>query len=170
MTKYTTESIRAVALVVDELGRKQQTLLQPVCENLISIALHRGTGTIQHTKHPILGSEESDGEDISVHLLARAGHAVTVVTASLNDKPDAVQLLDVRELFEREQCHIGGIHMPLSSFTIRMAQNALSADKLVVVYCKSGMRSHHVCEQLKQAGFGRISNLLGGLDGFVPKS
>ncbi|CEG55747.1 ThiF family adenylyltransferase [Legionella fallonii] len=76
---------------------------------------------------------------------------------------DAIQLLDVREPYERDICHIGGTHMPLSSFSSQLAQRVLLQDKPIVVYCKSGMRSATVCQQLKNAGFQHISNLRGGI-------
>ncbi|SFC86636.1 HesA/MoeB/ThiF family protein [Algibacter pectinivorans] len=48
-------------------------------------------------------------------------------------------LLDVREISEREQHHIGGLHIPLGQLQERYHE--ISTNKPLVVYCKSGMRS-----------------------------
>jgi len=77
--------------------------------------------------------------------------------------PEALQLLDVREPFERSICHIGGLHIPLSTFTDELVQCSLHQDKPVVVYCKSGVRSAKICQHLKNSGFKHVSNLSGGI-------
>ena len=72
-----------------------------------------------------------------------------------------VQLIDVRESYERDICHIGGAHIPLSLFEAYLDQ----WDKLtpIVVYCKSGGRSAAACRILADAGFVSVSNLEGGI-------
>jgi adenylyltransferase/sulfurtransferase len=75
---------------------------------------------------------------------------------------ESLQLLDVREPFERTICHIGGIHIPLSAFSIDAAKHSLDLEKQIIVYCKSGMRSANVCKQLHDSGF-KVTNLKGGI-------
>ncbi|RUR08403.1 ThiF family adenylyltransferase [Legionella sp. km772] len=79
---------------------------------------------------------------------------------------DSIQLLDVRESFERIICHIGGIHLPLSSFSIEAAKEFLDLEKQIVVYCKSGMRSAEACMQLYNSGF-KVTNLKAGILGWI---
>ena len=47
---------------------------------------------------------------------------------------ELIQLLDVRESFERTICHIGGEHLPLTSFSIEAALHALNQEKQIIVY------------------------------------
>ncbi|WP_405368533.1 molybdopterin-synthase adenylyltransferase MoeB [Nonlabens sp. Asnod2-A12] len=60
-------------------------------------------------------------------------------------------LLDVRELHERELHHIGGHHIPLSELEKRSSE--ITTDRDLVVYCKSGIRSKKAVQILKQIGF-----------------
>jgi len=72
-----------------------------------------------------------------------------------------IQLIDVRESYEREICHMGGEHIPLSLFETHIEK----LDRVVptVVYCKSGRRSATACQILVDAGFKQVSNLEGGI-------
>jgi len=76
-----------------------------------------------------------------------------------------IQLIDVRETYEREICHIGGEHIPLSLFEDRIEQ--LDRVLPTVVYCKSGMRSAMASQMLFDAGFHHVSNLEGGILGWI---
>lgn len=77
--------------------------------------------------------------------------------------PKALQLVDVREPFERTICHIGGIHWPSSTFDLGLAQQTLAPDQQIVLYCKSGMRSTNIGQQLKNAGYTQVQSLKGGI-------
>jgi sulfur-carrier protein adenylyltransferase/sulfurtransferase len=71
------------------------------------------------------------------------------------------QVLDVREDFERQICHISGsLHIPLAQLETKWTQ--LSQETPVVIYCKSGGRSRKACELLIQKGF-HCQNLEGGI-------
>ena len=72
-----------------------------------------------------------------------------------------VQLVDVREPYEREICHIGGVLIPLQELPARLCE--LDPSLPTVVYCRSGGRSAKACELLVQAGFQQVSNLDGGV-------
>lgn len=80
----------------------------------------------------------------------------------INTNSDFIQLVDVREPFERNICNIGGIHLPLSSLNIEKAKMILDPNKPIIVYCKSGMRSANACKQLQKSGF-KVSSLNGGI-------
>jgi len=74
-----------------------------------------------------------------------------------------VQLLDVRELGEREINEISGsTAIPLGELAARY--NELSSSKDVVVYCKVGERSARAVEYLLTVGFTRVFNLEGGIE------
>lgn len=55
-------------------------------------------------------------------------------------------LLDVREDWERELYHIGGQHIPLAELKQRYQE--IPSSKKIVVYCKSGIRSHSAIQLL----------------------
>lgn len=57
-------------------------------------------------------------------------------------------LIDVREDEEREERHIGGMHIPLGCLEISL--NEIDASRPIVVYCRSGARSLRGAKLLKR--------------------
>lgn len=78
------------------------------------------------------------------------------------DGGESVQLLDVRERFERDICSLGGTFIPLGELRDRISE--LDATKELVVYCHHGIRSQNAVNLLTQAGVRNARNLLGGID------
>lgn len=75
-------------------------------------------------------------------------------------------LLDVREPWEYEQCHLAGAKlMPMHTVPARL--NELDADADVVVICHHGGRSMQVAMFLERNGFGSIYNLAGGVNAWA---
>ncbi|MCF6767960.1 ThiF family adenylyltransferase [Thiotrichales bacterium 19S11-10] len=70
-------------------------------------------------------------------------------------------LIDVRELYERELYHIGGLHIPLADLERHIDE--LDKSVLTIIYCKSGVRSARACQYLLGLGFSNIYNLKGGI-------
>lgn len=98
--------------------------------------------------------------------------SVTEMTATelaqlISTDPDAVHLLDVREAYERELCHIGGTHIPLSHLNKETMLAALTTEKPIVVYCKSGGRSATACQKIKDFGVYEVRNLRGGIISWI---
>jgi adenylyltransferase/sulfurtransferase len=78
------------------------------------------------------------------------------------DKGDDLFLLDVREPYEREICHIGGEHIPKGIVGAQLQK--IPQDKEIVVYCRSGARSQAVAQELKALGcYPNVFNLAGGV-------
>ncbi|PCJ97132.1 MAG: dinucleotide-utilizing protein [Flavobacteriaceae bacterium] len=76
---------------------------------------------------------------------------------------DDFNVLDVRTFEEREQDHIGGLHIPLGELEDRQVE--ISTDKKLLVYCKSGMRSKAAIKILEDFDFKNdLINLKGGLN------
>ena len=72
-------------------------------------------------------------------------------------------LLDVREPWEFERCHIeGSVSLPMNSIPARLQE--LPQDREIVVICHHGVRSFHVARFLDHNGFRRVINLTGGVD------
>lgn len=73
-----------------------------------------------------------------------------------------IQLLDVRETYEWDICHIkGAINIPMGM--IDEAMDKISKDKKTVVMCHHGMRSMNTIQYLKTKGFNKLINLDGGI-------
>jgi rhodanese-related sulfurtransferase len=72
-----------------------------------------------------------------------------------------IQILDVREEKERIGGHIkNDKHIPMASVKSRIDE--LERDKKILVYCRSGNRSSHICGTLTRADFTSVYNLKGG--------
>jgi len=73
-----------------------------------------------------------------------------------------LQLLDVRESWEREICFIAGSrHIPMAQIVDRARELSLTLP--IVVYCHHGARSLQAVLWLRQQGFGEATNLSGGI-------
>ena len=71
-------------------------------------------------------------------------------------------LLDVRENWEFETCHIdGSILMPMNTIPGRI--DDLDEDAEIVCICHHGARSLNVAAFLERNGFGKMVNLTGGI-------
>jgi len=75
-------------------------------------------------------------------------------------------LLDVREPWEFERCHIEGATLsPMSQ--IQSTYGLLDPDQETVVICHHGVRSFHVARFLEHNGFENVINLTGGVDAWA---
>ncbi len=74
---------------------------------------------------------------------------------------EPVQLLDVRESYERAICDIGGEFLPLSQFNL--SHLTLNKQIPTVVYCKHGIRSQIAARLMQAAGYQQVYSLRGGI-------
>lgn len=75
-------------------------------------------------------------------------------------------LLDVREPWEFERCHIPESRLvPMGTVPARLAE--LDPDRETVVICHHGVRSYHVARFLEHNGFKKVINLSGGVDAWA---
>jgi rhodanese-related sulfurtransferase len=78
---------------------------------------------------------------------------------------DAIQLVDVREPYEREAGHVAGSrHVPLAELTA--AAPSIDHSRPVVFVCRVGARSAMAAWSFARAGFD-AHNLDGGMVGWV---
>jgi adenylyltransferase/sulfurtransferase len=99
-------------------------------------------------------NQKSDGEQISDITPRELKEKI--------DRGDDLQLVDVREQWEWQIARIPGARLiPLG--TIEDEASTLDPKREVVLYCKSGVRSVHAAEVLADAGFSKITNVLGGI-------
>jgi adenylyltransferase/sulfurtransferase len=75
---------------------------------------------------------------------------------------ESLELIDVREPHEWEIARIDGARLvPLG--TLEGALGTLDREREVVVYCRGGTRSAEAARRLRDAGFGRVWSLAGGI-------
>ena len=75
-------------------------------------------------------------------------------------------LLDVREPWEYELCHLpGSQHIPMQ--TVPMRCEELDPDQEIVVICHHGARSMQVAMFLERRGYADVHNLTGGVDAWA---
>ena len=78
------------------------------------------------------------------------------------DSGDKFVLLDVREPFEWDICHIDHAKLlPLGQLPSRMSELDSADD--IVIHCKSGGRSAKAVRLLQEAGFSKLHNVVGGI-------
>ena len=81
----------------------------------------------------------------------------------LDEKPDSVALIDVREPHEVALCRIEGAqHIPMRQIPEHVG--ALPKDKHLLIHCHHGGRSLRVTEYLRLNGYSAVSNVAGGID------
>lgn len=77
-----------------------------------------------------------------------------------------IELLDVREPYERDIAKLANTkEIPLGELSQRMGE--LHKDEDIVVYCRVGGRSAQAVQLLRDAGFPRVRNLIGGILGWI---
>lgn len=75
-------------------------------------------------------------------------------------------ILDVRNPVEYEICKLPeSVLIPLSQLPQRTGE--LDPDKEIIVHCKTGQRSAQAVEFLREAGFQKVKNLLGGIEAWA---
>ena len=95
------------------------------------------------------GTVEMSAEDLRVMMEIEEGDELPL-------------LIDVRQSHEWDTGHISGaIHIPLGDLEQRLGE--VSKDRLVVVYCHSGMRSIDGSYVLKRHDYPRVRSLAGGV-------
>lgn len=71
-------------------------------------------------------------------------------------------LLDVREPWEHQTCHIPGVQlMPMQTVPMRFQE--LEPDATIVCICHHGGRSMQVANFLERQGYSQMINLTGGV-------
>lgn len=84
------------------------------------------------------------------------------------DSKEKFSLIDVREPFETRISSIGGELIPINELPYRLDE--LNKEDEIIVYCRTGHRSHHAVEFLREkAGFKKARNLLGGINLWADK-
>lgn len=76
-------------------------------------------------------------------------------------------ILDVREPHEYEIVNMGGYLVPLGDLPNRVHE--LDSSRQIAVHCHHGGRSQRAVEFLRELGFKKVKNLVGGIDEWAVK-
>ncbi len=147
-------------LLYDALGMRFRELKLrkdpecPVCGEHRTITklidYHQFCGVPQPQAAPAQESKVNEGEIDVTELKAKL------------DRGDDFVLIDVREPHEYRICSIPGAKLiPLGEFPKHIGEFDPAAD--IVIHCKSGMRSAKACGFLRQNGFQKVRNVVGGI-------
>ena len=78
------------------------------------------------------------------------------------DRGEELQLIDIREIHEREICCLESEHIPMDQIMGNL--NRIRRDVDVIIHCKGGDRASAVVHMLeKKHGFTNVYNLSGGI-------
>lgn len=84
---------------------------------------------------------------------------------ALSEGGESFILLDVRNPDEYQNANLGGLLIPITELPNRLGE--LDPQKHIIVHCHAGGRSRRACEFLINQGFKNVSNLKGGLSGWL---
>jgi rhodanese-related sulfurtransferase len=81
------------------------------------------------------------------------------------NKPDAPILLDVRLPHEIDTASVGGsLNIPLQELPSRLDELEHAQDRPIITMCHHGRRSLRAASILRNAGFGNVRSMAGGID------
>jgi rhodanese-related sulfurtransferase len=97
---------------------------------------------------------------------ARSMEIDVATLKQLRDDSADIQLVDIREDWERALCLIAGsIEIPMG--TLPGALDRLDPERPVVALCHHGVRSLRAAAWLRQQGFAQAVSLAGGIDAWA---
>ena len=93
--------------------------------------------------------------------------SMTVMQLAVHLEHSTPLLIDVREPWEFEICHIEqSINIPMSQIPTRFQQIDTTVDEIIVI-CHHGVRSLQVIQFLQQQAIENLINLEGGVDAWA---
>ncbi|EEW48769.1 molybdopterin biosynthesis protein MoeB [Corynebacterium efficiens YS-314] len=105
-------------------------------------------------KEVVAGPESGSGEALDVPRVSAV--------------PSGVTFVDVREPHEFAAYAIpGAVNVPLSAIRSGAVPDAVAAGEEVLVYCAAGVRSAQAVAILQEAGYGGMTSLDGGIEGWL---
>jgi rhodanese-related sulfurtransferase len=111
-----------------------------------------------------VSTEGSDMDAIAEGTVEMSAEDLRIMM-EIEEGDDLPLLIDVRQDHEWKAGHIGGaVHIPLGELDQRLGE--VDRDRLVVVYCHSGMRSIDGSYVLKRHDYPQVRSLAGGIVGW----
>ncbi|MDN5289057.1 MAG: thiamine biosynthesis protein ThiF [Mucilaginibacter sp.] len=148
-TYMANEAIKIICGIGEVLSGKFLTL--KALDNSISIfnVVKRKDGLPQ--SEPIKAERSTINYEINIEEVHRW----------LNETPDGIYLIDVREEYEFEEFNIGGVNIPL--YELKEQVNKLPVDKKLVFCCQTGQRSKMAVQLLKNDYRGEMYSVKHGI-------
>ena len=112
----------------------------------------------------VIAQKPANYNDLLNGMYNNTVELITVEDVTNEMKEDSgIVLLDTREINEYKVSHIEGARcIGYNDFSIESMKD-IPTDSEIVVYCSLGVRSEHIGEQLKEAGYHNVRNLYGGI-------
>jgi len=95
--------------------------------------------------------------------------SVEQLAKRMEESPEGLQLIDVREEQEVAIAHLEGFeNLPLSEFAEWSDQipTRFDPEAETLVLCHHGVRSAQMCQWLVSQGFTNVKNITGGIDAY----
>ena len=156
------EPLRGRLVTYDALTQRFATLQLartpgcPLCgtaPSLHDLSQHRGQAA---AGPPLAPSPPMSDSDFPLEI------SVAAAKQRLDRTPGAARIIDVREPYELEICHVDGAeHIPMRRIPEHLG--TLPRDKHLLILCHTGVRSRRVTEFLRERGFTAVSNITGGI-------
>ena len=83
------------------------------------------------------------------------------------DEGQDIQIIDIREQYEREIASMNAEHIPLGDVMSNL--DKIRKDIPVVIHCKSGDRGGKLTFYLKKQGYSNVHNLEGGINAWAER-
>jgi molybdopterin/thiamine biosynthesis adenylyltransferase/rhodanese-related sulfurtransferase len=114
----------------------------------------------------LIDYEEFCGVPANDHEIASSADEFEITPAEFDHIRDRVKLVDVREPHEYEISRIEGAELiPLGELPARMKDLDPAED--IVLHCKAGGRSMDALHLLRNAGFGKVRSMAGGINRYA---
>ncbi len=110
-------------------------------------------------------AEGADGGDGAETGVGRLEGAELEDFLAREPRPFLLDVREAREWMTMNLAHMGAVHMPMGEVPGRLGE--VPADRPVVVYCHSGVRSLEVARLLAGNGYEDVHNLEGGILGVL---
>lgn len=102
--------------------------------------------------------ERFDNEESDMHVELISSEQL----AKMQKDSTPFHLIDVRQAWECAISNLNGsTHIPLDQFNPEQLQ--IEKDEPIIIYCRSGVRSHAACESMLEHGYKNVYNLEGGI-------
>ena len=101
-------------------------------------------------------------------ILFRHMEEYEITLEELKEKQlDGAEIIDVRSNMEYNESHIEeSINLPENEIENQIEQIVKDKNKLIVLYCTSGMRSTKAYNKLKNMGYTNVYTLYGGMQNY----
>jgi hydroxyacylglutathione hydrolase len=140
----------------------------PSATRFIVIAEDESRAEVARRSLALIGRREAVGwaSAIDVASYESRGGVVDRLRTMTNPAPQHA-IVDVRTGAEWRLGHLSGArHLPLARLPERVATAGLDRSAPVLVYCQAGARAAVAATAMRRLGFGDVSVLEGGLDGY----